>query len=146
MPRQIGSLDKTGSPRLKVSISGVLSQTPQEFEVIIDTGFTGFISMPLVQAFHLGLPLIGTAGVVLADGTKAYKLTALGKAHLETEEEIGVIILEPSSSDVLLGMDFLRTFNKVLMVHPHHPFVVLEDCKVVDEVLEAIKKKGDTSS
>jgi|SRR5208283_1932626 len=111
MPIKTGFLDNTGSPRLKISLSGVLSQEPQEFEVIIDTGFTGFVSMPLFQAFPLGLPLFGTTGVILADGTQAFKLTALGTTHLGEENNLGVIILEPTSSDVLIGMDFLRTFK-----------------------------------
>ncbi len=133
MPQQIGFLDSTGSPCLKVSISGAISKAPIEFDVIIDTGFSGFISMPLLKAFPLGLPLYGTTSVILADGTTASKLTALGKASLGLETKIGVIILEPSSSDILIGMDFLRRFEKVLLLHPQKPFVILEDCKVIDK-------------
>lgn len=135
MTQLTGFLDSGGSPRLKIFISGVFSQEPQEFEAIIDTGFSGFISMPFIQAFPLGLPLFGTTGVILADGTRAFKLTAKAKAHVEGVIKIGVVILEPNSSDVLIGIDFLRTFEKVLLLHIQKPLVLLVDCKVVDNIL-----------
>ncbi|MGH7771618.1 MAG: hypothetical protein ACREQA_05220 [Candidatus Binatia bacterium] len=135
MPQWIGFLDKSGSPCVKLSIGGVFTNPPQEFDAVIYTGSSGFLSMPLIQAFPLGLPLFGTTGVVLADGSRSFKLTALGKAIIENESKVGVIILEPSSNEVLIGMDFLRTFGKVLILHPHKPFVVLEDCATVDAAM-----------
>ena len=135
MPQWIGFLDNTGSPSLKLTIGGVFNSTPQEFDVIIDTGFSGFISMPLVRAFPLGLPLFGTTGVVLADGSQAFKLTALGKVSNGNESNVGVVILEPNSNDILLGMDFLRIFAKALILHPHKPFVILEYCATVDAAM-----------
>ncbi len=73
--------------------------------------------MPLLKAFPLGLMLHGTTSVSLADGATHTKLTALGKITAGDKSEIGVIILEPSSSDLLLGMEFLSAFNKSLFVH-----------------------------
>jgi predicted aspartyl protease len=130
-----GSLDKSGSPTLKISIHGFSPDHAQEFDAVIDTGFTGFIAMPLVRAFPLGLILFGTTTVVLADGSTKYKLTALGTAVKEGQDQAGVIILDESSNDILIGMDFLRKFQKVLMLHPHAPFVLLEDCATVDDFL-----------
>ena len=141
MPPWIGYLDKTGSPCLKISIGGVFNNPPQEFEVVIDTGFSGFISMPLVKAFPIGLPLFGTTSVTLADGSQSFKLTALGKAEIEKESNVGVIILEPNSNDILIGMDFLKTFKKVLMIHPHKPFVYLYDSAVVDKAMATLPQQ-----
>lgn len=112
-----GFLDKSGSPALKISISGPLPNSEQEFDAVIDTGFTGFVSMPLLKAFPLGLLLYGTTEVTLADGSNAVKLTAKGAVKIGGRMEIGVIILEPSSVDVLLGMDFPTKFERVLFVH-----------------------------
>jgi clan AA aspartic protease len=112
-----GFLDKSGSPALKISISGPIPNSEQEFDAVIDTGFTGFVSMPLLKAFPLGLLLYGTTEVTLADGSNAVKLTAKGAVKIGGRMEIGVIILEPSSGDVLLGMDFLTKFERVLFVH-----------------------------
>jgi len=105
-----------GNPSLKFQLSGVFNQTPVEFTAIIDTGFTGFIAMPLIKAFPLGLPLFGTTQVTLADGQTQTKLVAQARATIGSQTKIGIVILEPSSSDILIGMDFLRTFKLALFV------------------------------
>ena len=46
------------------------------------------------------------------------KLTCLGMGHLGSESEIGIIIVEPQSTETLVGMDFLRKFKKQLVVNP----------------------------
>ena len=55
--------------------------------------------------------------MVLADGATHAKLTALANITLGAESKIGVVILEPTSTDLLLGMEFLSVFNKSLFVH-----------------------------
>jgi len=60
--------------------------------------------------------LYGTTSVELADGSKATKLTAKGSAEVEGETKVGVVILEPSSNDLLLGMAFLRFFERAVFV------------------------------
>jgi predicted aspartyl protease len=54
-----GYFDKSGSPAIKVMIHGPFAK-PVEFDAILDTGFTGFIAMPLLKALPLGLMLYGT--------------------------------------------------------------------------------------
>jgi predicted aspartyl protease len=97
-----------------------------EFDAILDTGFTGFICMPLLRALPLGLMLYGTTSVELADGSTSTKLTAKGMATVEGEEKVGVVILEPTANDVLLGMAFLRSFEKALFVTQNLVFLVDE--------------------
>jgi len=38
------------------------------------------------------------------------------KAHVASREKFGLVILEPSSTDILIGMDFLRTFEAALLL------------------------------
>ncbi len=55
MPPTLGSFEK-GCPTIKVHIGGALpSISPVEFSAIVDTGFSGFIAMPLIQAFPPGV-------------------------------------------------------------------------------------------
>jgi len=91
-------------------------------------GFTGFISMPLVHAFPIGLPLVGTTTLILADNSKVDRLMALGFASIGGEPpQGGVIILETSQGDVLVGMEFLRRMKRTLTVAPLAGTVMLTD-------------------
>jgi predicted aspartyl protease len=134
-----GYFAKSGSPALKISIAGPLSQ-PTEFEGILDTGFTGFISMPMIQAFPLGLVLKGTTTVVLADGSQSVNLTALGQVTIEGHSETGLILLEPSSNEILLGMGFLRLFKRTLFVSANS--VLLADDSELKKAAESIQAKS----
>lgn len=145
MPTWTGSFNKAGSPTIKFKLGGPLANSEQEFEGIIDTGFTGFVSMPIVKAFPLGLLLAGTTTVTLADGKSAPQLTATGQSHIEGMSEIGVVILQGSTADILLGMDFLGKFGRVLFIHPNKGIAALADQKDVDELFELYNQMKQAS-
>lgn len=85
--------------------------------------------MPLIQAFPLGLVLAGTVGLTLADGSTVFRLTASGIASIEGEDQFGIIVLEPSSNEILLGMGFLKKFGRTLQVNPVTDSVTLVEDK-----------------
>jgi len=72
--------------------------------------------MPLTAAFPLTLTLFGTADYTLADGTVHPKLLCLGTVAVEDESAAGLILLEPKSTQLLVGMEFLRRLKKALLV------------------------------
>jgi len=98
-----------------------------EFEAIIDTGFTGFIQLPLSNAISLSLPLEGTNAVILADGSSLVMLTAMAEATLMDRTEKGVVLLSMTSDKILIGMDFLRRFERVLVVSKKIGVVLMEE-------------------
>jgi predicted aspartyl protease len=116
MAVKIGYLDANGHPNVKVRIWGMAEQFAQEFEAMIDTGFTGFLSMPITAAFPLAVTLYGTTSYTLADGSVSPKLLGFGTVALETEVAHGTIVLEPNSTGLLLGMEFLKKLKKALFV------------------------------
>ena len=67
--------------------------------------------MPMVKAFPLALVLFGTITLTLADGSTSYRLTAFGSITLGNVKEFGIIVLEPSFDQLLLGTDFLKKFK-----------------------------------
>ena len=124
---KIGYLDKLGHPNVKVKIWGMAEQFAQEFEAMIDTGFTGFLSMPLTAAFPLALTLFGTTNYTLADGSTSPKLLGYGTVELDGEKAQGSIVLEANSSGLLLGMEFLKRLNKALLLSPKNGVVLTDD-------------------
>jgi predicted aspartyl protease len=117
MAHKIGYLDKAGHPHIKVRVWGLSSDFGQEFEAMIDTGFSGYLMLPLVQALPLALTLFGTTTYTLADGSQSPKLLAHGHVDHEGDVTEGLIVLEANaSSGPLLGMEFLRRSSKLLVL------------------------------
>lgn len=127
MDSTAGHYDKQGNACIKLHLHGAKHSAPGlEYIGIIDTGFTGFIQVPFSVAFALGIPLDGTNTFTLANGAKHVALMGLVFATFSGREELGVAVLS-TSSDILIGMDFLRRFNRALVVSQNGIFLVDEN-------------------
>ena len=139
MASGVGHFDSLGNPSLKFHLCGVIHKEPGlEFEGIIDTGFTGFIQLPLQHAFSLKLPLEGTASYTLADGNQTACLIALAKTTFAGKTVIGAVTLAPGSQDILVGMGFLRQFKLGIIMFKDK--IILLD----EEELDKIGQKQQT--
>lgn len=118
MPAKTVSLSSAGHPYIKVKVYGISDNLAQEFDALIDTGFTGFLMLPLTAAIPLGLTLISTTTYTLADGSSSLVLVALGTVEYEGQKVMGPISLEANVNckDTLLGMDFIRQANQLLLL------------------------------
>ena len=111
-----GWYDEYENPCISFHLCGVAHEEPGlEYEGVIDTGFSGFITLPFDEAFALQLPLEGTAGVTLADGSSQTVLTALGIVTLADMKITGTVELS-LSPEILVGMEFLRKFKYGLAI------------------------------
>lgn len=84
---------------------------------MVDTGFSGFLLLPILEAFPVGLILRGTMPIILADGSQQTKLTCLGKVTFDGKDEIGLVIIEWENTQILAGMEFLRKFGKQITIN-----------------------------
>src|SRR5438128_7751066 len=118
MPTLTGSFSDSGLARLRISVFGVFGEAnAQQFDAIIDTGFSGFLYMPLLEAVPLALALTGTTSVILADGSESFNLMALGNVRIADTTRLGGILLHTGTGDdVLLGRQFLGLFRKTLVM------------------------------
>ncbi len=64
-----GVVNAAYEPVVVLTVQGPSGQT-SEIEAIIDTGFTGFLTVPPALATELGLALEGTSRATLADGSE----------------------------------------------------------------------------
>ncbi|MDD2785571.1 MAG: hypothetical protein PHS79_01605 [Patescibacteria group bacterium] len=108
-------LEVLASPKIRIELYGMFGERekPQFFDAIIDTGFTGGISMPVAQALPLGLVLFSVATFVLADGSKEQAFLCLGSAKIDGREKSITFSLS-QGGEILLGTEFLEAFNSKL--------------------------------
>lgn len=121
-----GFFSQNGHPIIPIEVYGFSKEITQKFDAMLDTGFSGFLSLPLVHAFKVGLILSSTASFTLADGSTDHTLLCFGGIKLNGDEQAGLISIS-KGNDVLLGMEFLRKFNKKLHLDCGNNIVRLED-------------------
>lgn len=122
----IGSFDSNGCPTIEIEVSGPVHPA-KKVVAMVDTGFSGFLLLPILEAFPVGLILRGTMPIILADGSQQTKLTCLGQVTLDGKTEIGLVIIEWENTQILAGMEFLRKFRKQLIVDPVSKRVEITD-------------------
>lgn len=135
MATTIGSTGSSGSPVIKIKVAGVLGDGA-EFDATVDTGFSAFISMPIMNALPLGLTLYGTTSVQFGDGNSAARFTALATATISGEPgpQVGVVILEPATTETLVGMSFITSFKKSVFFY--RGFIALFDESEMDQIMK----------
>jgi predicted aspartyl protease len=120
-----GFFNQNGHPIIPIEVYGFSKDFTQKFDAMLDTGFSGFLSLPLAYAFKVGLILASTASFTLANGETDHTLLCFGGIKLNGEEQPGLISIS-KGNDVLLGMEFLRKFNKKLHLDCGSNLVILE--------------------
>lgn len=111
--RMDGFFSQNGHPIISIEVYGFSKEITQKFDAMLDTGFSGFLSLPLVYALKVGLILSSTASFTLADGSTDHTLLCFGGIKINGDDQIGLISIS-KGNDVLLGMEFLRKFKKKL--------------------------------
>lgn len=95
---------------------------PRPVETIIDTGFTGFLTLPAAQIASLGLAWVGTEEVILGDGSVA--LADVFSATLIWEGQPRPVEVEAAETDPLSGMALLQGHDLCIRVVAGGPVTV----------------------
>jgi predicted aspartyl protease len=84
---------------------------------LIDTGFSGFVSVPVIAASLLSLKPHSTARYTLANGQLSNPIPhAFGYACLEGDNFVQGVICISENTSVVVGVDFLLQCGKALML------------------------------
>ena len=108
----VGPILSSSSPTIQIELWGIWGppKSPEFYEAVVDTGFTGGVSIPILRALPLGLALFSTANFTLADGSTDSTLLCLGMARMGTEERSTVFSLS-KGNEILVGTEFLSDFG-----------------------------------
>ncbi|MFQ6043496.1 MAG: hypothetical protein ACE5PV_21790 [Candidatus Poribacteria bacterium] len=104
-----GYLDENDQPRIIVIVTGIRKET--SFDAIIDTGFDGYLCLPVQIAIQVGLELYGAQVSELADGSMRDELVFIGQVALENQPNVEVEISLTESEDALVGVALLTPYK-----------------------------------
>ena len=97
-------------PRSDYSIDGHWSEwSKQEIEAIIDTGFTGFLTLPSAIVTTLGLPWLSRQPGILADGSVDIFDVHVGE--VVWDGQIRAVEIEVANTEPLVGMSLLMHYS-----------------------------------
>jgi clan AA aspartic protease len=101
-----GKISDNGSPIIETRVIG--SRAEIAIEGVLDTGFDGYLCLPITTAVSLGLELIKLENSELADGTILEDEPVFSGKMEWNENIIDVDIVLTKSADTRLGTALLR--------------------------------------
>lgn len=103
-----GAVTADGSEAiLGVDVLSQSGETSLRVEAVVDTGFSGHLTLPPATVEALGLPVIGSAESILADGSVVMEDVCLARViwHGGGERAVRVLVADATP---LVGMALLR--------------------------------------
>lgn len=101
--------DTRGSIIVDVTLIGRCGK--KEKKVLLDTGFSGSLAIPISLGCELGLESIGNGRVILASGETTAVPIFAGKIRIGADEKDCVYLIMAGADEVLLGMDIIKDYN-----------------------------------
>jgi clan AA aspartic protease len=117
----IGSVNNFREAVVRFIISGNAGQT-QEVEAVIDTGFTGSLSLPAAIIVLLKLPFRRRGRAILADGSEIIFDTY--EANILWEGQQRRVAVDEADIDPLVGMSLLNNHKLTIEVLPAGKVVI----------------------
>lgn len=107
--------DQVFHPIVEITVSGL--EKTASIPALIDTGFDGYLSLPLTVALPLGLKLAYYTPITLADGTVKEELVFEAKVKLSKDWQKAAVFINRGSV-ALLGTKLLEK-SKILLDFPN---------------------------
>jgi clan AA aspartic protease len=101
-------------PKIEIVVKGTSDNT-QKVTALVDSGFNGYLTLPYVEAFPLGLILKGIQSNTLADGSSASHFVCIGQVCVDGKRISTTIDIQPANI-ILLGTKLLKEFGKTFIL------------------------------
>ena len=105
---------KNNCPYIRITVVGSLDS--REIDVLVDTGFNGYLTLPEQIAKELGLESTGVIGSsTIADGSSSPYMDFRGKVLCNDKRVVTDIEVQPNCK-ILLGMSLLKALGLNLFI------------------------------
>jgi len=118
---------ENGNPYIEIEVFGITKEK-KKIKALIDTGFNGYLSLPYIDAFPLGLVLKGIEPSTLADGSTSHHFVCIGSVVLDGKEVVALIDIQPSCT-ILMGTQLLKSLGKSMNIDFTNEKIELSDTK-----------------
>ena len=108
-----GKVSPSREAAIELNVSGP-TQQPQRTEVVIDTGFNGYLTLPEKRIHDLKLPFVGNRRATLGDGNVVVLDVYLATVSWHGQER--EVLALPSEGGPLIGMSLLSSSRVTLDV------------------------------
>jgi len=126
-------------PVIEIEVKGVTG-TSKKVNALVDSGFNGYLQIPFLEAFPIGLVLAGIQANTLADGSTSSHLVCKGQVCVDGKC-IDTTIDIQQANIVLLGTKLLKELGKVFILDSAIGHVEISDSPSVSAAKPASKKK-----
>lgn len=109
----ITGLVKSDEARIRVKVKGFRGRE-REVEAVIDTGFTGSLTLPSTLIGALGLRFRSVERALLGDGSECLVDVYHGK--IIWDEQIRRVLVEEADTEPLVGMRLLRGYELKMQI------------------------------
>jgi clan AA aspartic protease len=103
-----GTVNADREAALRLQVSGQPGQS-QAIEAVVDTGFTGFLTLPLLVIANLGLTRISRGRAILANGME--EIFDIYEAQIDWDGQIRTIEADAAEVEPLIGMSMLYGYE-----------------------------------
>jgi len=101
-------------PVIEIEVQGVTG-IAKKINALVDSGFNGYLQIPFVEAFPLGLILAGVQASTLADGSVSSHFVCRGRVCIAWKW-IDTTIDIVAANVILLGTKLLKESGKIFML------------------------------
>ena len=122
----LGTFDND-QPKIEIEVKGI-NGNPKKVVALIDSGFNGYLTLPYIEAFPLGLVLNGIQSNTLADGSASSHLVCIGQVCVDGKCIATTIDIQPANI-ILLGTKLLKELGKTFVLDCINGKVEITDSK-----------------
>jgi predicted aspartyl protease len=101
-------------PEIAIDVKGT-SEKQKRLTALVDSGFNGYLTLPYLEAFPLGLVLIGIQSNTLADGSSSSHFVCIGQVCVDGTCINTTIDIQPANI-ILLGTKLLKELGKTFIL------------------------------
>jgi predicted aspartyl protease len=101
-------------PEIAIDVKGT-SEKQKRLTALVDSGFNGYLTLPYLEAFPLGLVLIGIQSNTLADGSSSSHFVCIGQVCVDGKCINTTIDIQPANI-ILLGTKLLKELGKTFIL------------------------------